>query len=417
MVKKLSKFLLVASFLTILVLPAKTYAVSWFPIVPCGLNQQPKDSSGTEIPKSVHDYTQPCNQCLLVELGKNIIDMTFYAIVPSVGTLLFMIAGFIILFNARNGNAAGVESGKKIMTNTAIGIAIILGSWLITNFILKSIANEQVAGTPWYKIDCRVGNLKDLTDVTLPSVGGGGDGGDGTGGTGGGTGTGTGAQCGDMNAVCNASSCKPFINDPALPSGKTDWTYLIPEVVKDHQIDGVNTAKFLEAIIRIESQGKVARQSNSSPPSCGLTQMQAGTANMFRRDCGITHEVTCDWLQGKNLQAGETVETVAKASICMAAEYAKSIKGGRCYGGQVRDLAAGYNGGGGCNASLDRDNALALSRTCNSSSTATNKYETDCNGRTTLRYECVYNDLAHTTCNTGFKETRNYVQQFNACYQ
>ncbi len=305
-------------------LPRSASAVDWFPLVPCGLNTQPADatrmdtlSDGTQV---AHDYTQTCNQCLLVELGKNVIDMTFFAIVPSVGTLLFLIAGFIILFNAHSGNAGGVTKGKEIMTNTAIGIAIILSSWLITNFILKSIANDQVSGTPWYQIQCRVGSLKDLTDATVPSIGG---------------------QCGDMNAVCSATTCKPFINDPLLPAGKTDWTYLIPSVASQHQIDGVNTAKFLESIIRIESQGKVARQSNSSPPSCGLTQMQAGTANMFHQYCGIQHEVTCDWLQGKSLQAGETIETVARASICMAAEYAKSIENSRCYGGQVRDLAAG----------------------------------------------------------------------------
>ena len=149
-------------------LPHTARAVSWFPLVPCGLNAQPKDSSGVEILKSVHDYTQDCNQCLLIELGKNVIDMTFFAIVPAVGTLLFMIAGFIILFNARSGNASGVTKGKEIMTNTAIGIAIILSSWLITNFILKSIAVDQVAGVPWYQIQCRTGSLKDIVVGTAP---------------------------------------------------------------------------------------------------------------------------------------------------------------------------------------------------------------------------------------------------------
>lgn len=524
--KYLTILLLVVSLF--FVLPQNASAVEWFPIVPCGLNNQPDNvdrmdtlPDGTQVP---HDYTQPCNRCLLIELGKNVIDFTFFGIVPSVGTLMFLVAGFIILFNARSGNSSGVTKGRQIMKDTAIGIAIILGAWLITNFILRSLANDQIAQTPWYQIQCTTGTLKDAVEGTVPppvsavpkfscnssnscaldpngSYTSNTCNGDCSAPTGGvlaittasltdavqgtaysktlsasggtapytwslssgtlpagvsisgavisGTPTATGTstfsvkvedsaspkqsatkgltikvnstvtdtQCGNMTAVCSASTCKPFINDPNLPAGRTDWTYLITSVASQHQISGVDTAKFLESIIRIESQGKVARQSGSTPPSCGLTQMQAGTANMFRQQCGINHSVTCDWLQGKALQAGETIETVAQASICMAAEYAKSIKSGRCYGGQIRDIAAGYNGGGGCNASINRDNALALSGSCSNSSTATNKYETDCSGRPTLRYECVYNNLAHTTCNTGFVETRDYVQQFNACYQ
>ena len=91
----------------IFVLPRQAAAVDWFPLVPCGLNTQPANATRQDVdadgkPIGPHDYTQPCNQCLLIELGKNVIDMTFFAIVPSVGTLMFLIAGFIILFNAHS---------------------------------------------------------------------------------------------------------------------------------------------------------------------------------------------------------------------------------------------------------------------------------------------------------------------------
>ncbi|MEK7645516.1 MAG: putative Ig domain-containing protein [Patescibacteria group bacterium] len=166
MFKNLSKIVLITAIL-IFAVPRSASAVSWFPLVPCGLNQQP-----VGIDKSVHDYTQTCNQCLLIKLGKNIIDMTFFAIVPSVGTLMFLIAGFIILFNARSGKSDGVAKGRQIMKDTAIGIAIILGAWLITNFILKSIASDQVLKTPWYQIQCTTGTLKDIVDATTPIGGG-----------------------------------------------------------------------------------------------------------------------------------------------------------------------------------------------------------------------------------------------------
>ena len=190
MFKNLSKIVLITAIL-IFAVPRSASAVSWFPLVPCGLNQQPAG-----IDKSVHDYTQKCNQCLLIELGKNVIDMTFFAIVPSVGTLMFLIAGFIILFKAREVESGRSEKGQEIMTNTAIGIAIIFGAWLITNFILKSIANDQVASTPWYQIQCTVSTLKDMTDATVPPGGGNTGTGGGTGGTGSGTGSGGGIGTG-----------------------------------------------------------------------------------------------------------------------------------------------------------------------------------------------------------------------------
>ena len=101
----------------------------------------------------------------------------------------------------------------------------------------------------------------------------------------------------------------------------------------------------------------------------------------------------------------------------MASEYSISIKNGSCYGGQVRDLAAGYNGGAGCDAKNNKDNALAKSVSCSQTDTAQPKYDLDCNGRATLRYECLWDDLAHTQCNAGFAETRDYAAKFNACYE
>ena len=159
-------------------------------------------------------------------------------------------------------------------------------------------------------------------------------------------------------------------------------------------------------------------QSGSTPPSCGLMQIQAGTANMYRNRCGVQHDITCGWLRGQQsaLQQGETLETVARASICIASEYMIAVKNSSCYGGQIRDLPAGYNGGGGCDQSNPKGNALALSVSCSQQTRAEPKYDKDCSNRSTLRYECLWENLDHTTCNTGFRETRDYVAKFNVCY-
>ncbi len=229
-------------------------------------------------------------------------------------------------------------------------------------------------------------------------------------------------NCGDFNLVCSdtARSCPAYGTDRNAPAGRTNWSYLIPAVAGEHPVPGVNTVKLLDSIMRIESSGILDRVSQSSPPSCGLMQFQASTANIYKDRCGVNHTITCDWLRGRDLRAGETLETVARASICLSAEYFKAIKSSSCYArarGEPKDLAAGYNGGDGCDQNNSRGNALALSVSCSDRTTADPKYNLSCGAsRPTLRYECLWNNLPHTTCNTGFVETRDYVAKFNSCY-
>jgi hypothetical protein len=150
---------------------------SFWPVVPCGLNTQPKasgnqpaDSKGL-LEKSVWDYTQPCNHCLLIVLFKNLIDMVIKGLVPILGTFFFLLGGFMILFGADKPGRIG--DGKKLMWNTAIGIAIILSSYLITNFILKSLAGDSDISNNWYTITCKVSTLEEITEGTFPITPGG----------------------------------------------------------------------------------------------------------------------------------------------------------------------------------------------------------------------------------------------------
>ncbi len=379
------KYLTICALLIPLIfaVPHQAQAVNWFPLVPCGLNQQPKDSSGVEIPKTVHDYTQSCNQCLLIELGKNIIDMTFFAIVPAVGTLMFLIAGFIILFNARDGKPAGVAKGKAIMKDTAIGIAIILGSWLITNFILKSIATDEVSSTPWYQIECRTGSLEDITlgaissapgsgvtptpvgtNTPLPTPGGG-----------------TGTQCsqsnlplckGDGSQGCGNASCGQYAS------------------MISRQAVGVATANVLKAFMEVESSCNISAKTSSS---FGLMQLQPSTANIYASRCGVqAGSIDSAWLMNPSN---------AEKSICIAAQYIDAISKGQC-GTNIRNVYAGYNGG-----------EAGASAACAPSSNCSN--EKSCSSEAMKRWECLYDDNAHTVCNTGYNETRTGSTRLQYC--
>jgi hypothetical protein len=411
MLKKYYKIFLVPLFLSILFLPHSASAVDWFPLVPCGLNQQPANATrkdtlpdGTQVP---HDYTQDCNQCLLVELGKNAIDMTFFAIVPSVGTLLFLWAGFMILFNARTGSPGGVAAGTKIMTATAIGIAIILGSWLITNFILKSLANDQVAKTPWYTIECRVGTLKDLTDVTIPHVGTNTDnpsdptgvvpGGSDNPGNGGTKdlpkGSCTGAMCSDSKLnVCAADT-----SANCYESEINKWDAQIKAAANGNQIgSGIDTVALLKAIMSQESGGRTNLDA-SDGLSYGIFQMRPETANTKKSGC-TTDTITPSWLKDS---------TNVQASACIAINFLKSLIGS-C-GTSVRNLAAGYNGGGA------EKGACQASTSCASCSV--------CGTEKTMRWECPWDgaDGAHQSCNVdrtagSFNATRKYAPKVAYCY-
>lgn len=487
MAKKISKFLIVASFLTILFLPARTYAVDWFPLVPCGLNQQPANATrkdtlpdGTQVP---HNYKQDCNQCLLIELGKNIIDMTFFAIVPSVGTLMFLIAGFIILLSAREGKSGGVETGKKIMTDTAIGIAIILSSWLIANFILKSLANDQISQTPWYTIQCKTGTLKDIVGGTNPPPPTGGvlaistsllsDATKGTAysqplsATGGtppyawslasgaiylpdgvsvsgsnisGTPTATGTFTftvivGDSSAPQKTATKQLTIKVNLVTSGggSCSGTSCLfnnsPDVLSCSAVDpgdgcnqsaigvlsaaitagasgqnicsGVDTVKLLKAIVSNESQGRIDIPS-SDGLSAGPFQLTVATATQYKTQCGVTASIDFAWLR--------RADTVS-AQACIAAKFIASFAS--VCGCNVRQLAAGYNGGGGgaCNVSADCGTSAGAGQ-CSA-----------CAGQSgpTRRWECLWEDTAHASCNSDrvagtLAYTRRYAPKVEFCY-
>ncbi len=377
-------------------MPNVTQAVSWFPIVPCGLNQQPAG-----IAKSVHDYTQPCNQCLLIELGKNVIDFTFFWIVPVIGTLFIIWAGFLILWGGKDGNPAAVTEGRKMLTQVAIGIAIILGSWLITNFILKTIAGSDTIGakqTPWYQIECTVTTLKQATNNAAPPR---------TPPTGGGTPStpspsstptptrtptptpspsSTGAQClqtglnlcqGASSAGCANSSCSQYAAMIA------------------RQTTGVATVNVLKAFMEIESSCNIKSVTGTS---YGLMQMTPPIPQMYASRCGVSASVVNKaWL---------TNPANAEKSICISAQWINAVAASQC-GSSIRNLYAGYNGG------ASAKGACGPSVSCAG--------EKSCSNEPVKRWECLYNDTAHKSCNggndifAGYNQTRLGATKIQYC--
>lgn len=137
--------LLILSMAVFIFVPSFALAApSWWPIVPCGTAANPT----------------PCNPCDLFKMGRNIIDFVLMGLMPPVAAGLFIWGGFLILMGGPN--PALFAKGKQIFTTTFYGVLIILGSWLITNTIMMSVAKDSIMVgdtvvnivTDWNKFEC-----------------------------------------------------------------------------------------------------------------------------------------------------------------------------------------------------------------------------------------------------------------------
>ncbi|MFH1451322.1 MAG: hypothetical protein ABIF89_01805 [bacterium] len=94
----------------------------------------------------------PCTFCHFFVLFQRVINFIAGASLI-VAVIFFAIAG--VYFITAAGSPQSIKTGQNIIKSTAIGIAIILGSWLITNMLLTGIGVADWTGLEeWFKISC-----------------------------------------------------------------------------------------------------------------------------------------------------------------------------------------------------------------------------------------------------------------------
>jgi hypothetical protein len=188
--------------------------------------------------------------------------------------------------------------------------------------------------------------------------------------------------CEGQNRQCTNPSCKQF------------------GPMAERHAGGIASAALIKAIILQESScgQKLFGPTTKYGQACGPTQFLTATANKYSARCGGPATVTCGWLADK---------ANWDKAVCMTANYLRDLAGTQC-GSDVRNLAAGYNGGPG-QSSSPPSGACPNSASCSGS--------TSCSGGAIKRWECLYNDAAHTECNTGYVETRNYATRVLYCTQ
>ena len=144
-------------------LTTSAFAASWWPLVPCGYNNAPSGGDPSI------NYTKDCSVCDFFRLAKNIIDFILYGLVPPIAVLLFIVAGGLILIGGAY--PKNISLGRKIFSNTAVGLLIIFGSWMIANTLIKSFAPNKVA-TSWFKLECKDPGVLEPGDAPRITSGG-----------------------------------------------------------------------------------------------------------------------------------------------------------------------------------------------------------------------------------------------------
>lgn len=91
-----------------------------------------------------------CQMCHLIQLGNNIIRFLI-SIFAVIGAILIAVGGFYMVTSA--GNVSRRDKGKGILTNTVIGLIIMLVAWLVVDTVMKTLAGSKAYGM-WREIQC-----------------------------------------------------------------------------------------------------------------------------------------------------------------------------------------------------------------------------------------------------------------------
>lgn len=114
----------------------------------------------------------PCETCHVFVLGQNILNFLLYSISIPIATLAIIYAGFLMVIPGAS--SARLEKGKKVLTNTLIGIAIVFFAWLGIDTIIKILAGQNLLGGtpatiqgygPWNRIECPIRGLPAPVDA------------------------------------------------------------------------------------------------------------------------------------------------------------------------------------------------------------------------------------------------------------
>lgn len=153
-----------------------------FALVPFALAAE-QVGGGTFLPQGVvpcgTSKTPACQPCHIFVLGQNILNFLWWGLSIPIATLMLAYGGFLMMLPGGIGEVVTlgtggeksvkqINKGKKVLTNTLIGILIVFFAWLAIDTIIKVVAGQNLGSGatakvlgpkgfgPWNKIPCEI---------------------------------------------------------------------------------------------------------------------------------------------------------------------------------------------------------------------------------------------------------------------
>ena len=321
-------------------------------LVPCGTSANPAQ----------------CNPCHLWLLADNVINFILWMSLPIL-VIALLYGGIIWLISV--GNTANVQRGKTIIFNAIVGILIAFMGWLIVDSIIKTLA----AGRP-----VAAWNTAPSCEMAIPTSTGGG-GGLLSGNTNINQGTYIDGVDTAGNPVYYAEKLSPAkggegdalsqqLAAPASYNQQIDAQYgsLIDSIAAQNGVDPA----FVRATIQAESSGNASAThlDQDGKSSYGLMQIRPDTARLLDP---ANRNLSDAQIAARLLDPTYNINIGTQYQAQLFQRYSNPTM-----------VAAAYNGGPGANNP---------SRDCSSGT----------------RWQCQWDNTAHTIPNTGYNVTRNYV--------
>ncbi|MCD4705791.1 hypothetical protein K8R61_01795 [bacterium] len=109
---------------------------------------------GPLIPTGCRESAEDCGVAEFFQVLVNVFKLML-GLLGSLSLLFFVYGGFVWLLS--RGNANMIQKGKDIIIGSVIGMSIVLGSWVIINFIiavftgdLGNLNNVQIFDSNWW---------------------------------------------------------------------------------------------------------------------------------------------------------------------------------------------------------------------------------------------------------------------------
>ncbi|MBI4137897.1 MAG: transglycosylase SLT domain-containing protein [Candidatus Sungbacteria bacterium] len=338
-------------------------------LIPCGTKTLTTES-GDKI------TANPCTACDIFKLAQNILNFLWTYVSVPLAALLFAYGGILMILGGAS--APLREKGKKVIINVLWGLAIIFFSWIAIDTIMKLVGSRLAAGAPgfsrgefgpWNEFRCTA------TPSTLGFFG---------------RSPAEAARGSRLNLISADIPVGPGqAGADAIIRRTAPYRNQIEELARQNNISSSD----ILSIVAIESAGQASVCSQKG--ACGIMQMLPDTArNLDRSRLGGLSDG--EVIQYLNANPGESIRLGTQHYVNLL----------RKHGSQELALAA-YNGGEG------NTNAPYNSRTNPGALTQSNS----CLG--VRAYQCPWDspgcyNTGRTDCapNTGFLETRLYIQRF-----